>query len=218
MTVSANLRNSPQNFQSCADNCRHPDSLNSLGCCTSCGRISRASSTSPPRCRCPGRPWCSSEASGTQKGTNGVSTSGVTANVMFFDRYFFGYQSVKSDDLVYLFAQSVKHLYFCSDPISVDLISPQPRHSFWHDDPRSPIMQGKYRRRIKTHNNNKETQHKHNSKQISHKASTIIIIMIMIMILLLLLLLLLLLVIMIIMTTIIMMLISIDIISKSTHT
>ena len=66
-----------------------------------------------------------------RKGTNGVSTNGVTANFMFFDRgtfwvlpltYFYLPKSARA----YLFPQSVKIHYFCSGPISVDPICPQP--------------------------------------------------------------------------------------------
>ena len=64
-------------------------------------------------------------------GTDGVSANGFTANVMSFDRgtfwvlpltYFYIPQSARE----YLFPQSVKIHYFCSGPISVDPIRPQP--------------------------------------------------------------------------------------------
>ena len=67
-----------------------------------------------------------------RKGTNGVSTNGVTANFMFFDRgtfwvllliYFHLPQSARA----YLFPQSVKINYFSSGPISVGPICPQPK-------------------------------------------------------------------------------------------
>ena len=67
----------------------------------------------------------------SEKGTNGVSTNGVTANFMVFDRvaswvlpltYFDIPKSVRA----YLLPQSVRTRYFCSGPISVDPICPQP--------------------------------------------------------------------------------------------
>ena len=67
----------------------------------------------------------------SRKGTNGFSTYGVTANFMFFDRgtlwvlplaYFYFPKSA----MAYLLPQSVKIPYFCSGPISVDPIRPQP--------------------------------------------------------------------------------------------
>ena len=70
---------------------------------------------------------------GTWRGTNGISTNGVTAFCLFFDRgtfwvlpltYFYLPQSARAC----LFPQSVKFHYFCSGPISVDPICPQPRH------------------------------------------------------------------------------------------
>ena len=54
-------------------------------------------------------------ARGTRKGTNGASSNEVTANCVFLDRG-------------NLFPQSVKNHYFCSGPISVDPICPQPRY------------------------------------------------------------------------------------------
>ena len=63
---------------------------------------------------------------------NGVSTNGATVNFMFFDRgtfrvlpltYFYLPKSARA----YLFPQSVKIHDFCSGPISVDTIYPQPR-------------------------------------------------------------------------------------------
>ena len=66
------------------------------------------------------------------KGQSGVSTNGVTAIFTFFDRgtiwvlpltYFCLPQSAGA----YLSPQSVKIHYFCSGPISVDPICPQPR-------------------------------------------------------------------------------------------
>ena len=56
-----------------------------------------------------------------------VSTNGVTANVMFFDRGTFGvlpltYFYLPKSTKAYLFHQSVKMNYFCSGPIRVDPI------------------------------------------------------------------------------------------------
>ena len=65
------------------------------------------------------------------KGQMGSALMGVTANFMFFDRgtfwvlpltCFYIHKSAR----VYLFPQSVKIDYFCSGPISVDPICPQP--------------------------------------------------------------------------------------------
>ena len=67
---------------------------------------------------------------GVRKGTNGVSTNGVTANFLFFDRgtfwvlpltYFYLPKSARA----YLFSQSVEIHYFCSGPIGVDPICPE---------------------------------------------------------------------------------------------
>ena len=64
---------------------------------------------------------------GVRRGTNGVSTNGVTATLMFFERgafwvlpltYFYLPKSARA----YLFPQSVKTHYLYSDPISVDHI------------------------------------------------------------------------------------------------
>ena len=65
---------------------------------------------------------------GPRKGTNRVSTNGVTANFMFFDRvlpltYFYYPKSAGA----YLFPQSVKSHYSCGGPVSVDPICPQLR-------------------------------------------------------------------------------------------
>ena len=70
--------------------------------------------------------------SAVRKGTiNGVSTSGVTATFTFVDRgtfwvlqltYFYLPKSAR----MYLLPQSVKMHYFCSGPLSVDPICPQP--------------------------------------------------------------------------------------------
>ena len=69
---------------------------------------------------------------GPREGTNGVSANGVTANVMFFDKGTFWVLPLTSfyppkRARSYLFPQSVKIHYFCSGPIRVDPICPQPR-------------------------------------------------------------------------------------------
>ena len=51
-----------------------------------------------------------------RKGTNGVSTNGVTAIFMFFPK------SARA----YFFPNSVKIHYFCSGPISIGIMCPQP--------------------------------------------------------------------------------------------
>ena len=68
----------------------------------------------------------------SRKGTNGVSTNGVTANLMFFDRGTFWvlpltYFHLPKSARAYLFPQSVKIHYFCSRPISVDPTCPRPK-------------------------------------------------------------------------------------------
>ena len=75
-----------------------------------------------------------------RKGTNGVSTNGVTANFIFFDRGTFWVLPLTCfyfprSAMAYLFPQSVKNNYFCSDPISVDPICPQPN---WGDTNQIP--------------------------------------------------------------------------------
>ena len=66
-----------------------------------------------------------------RKGTNGVGTNGVAANFILFGRgtfwelpltYFYLPKSARP----YLFSPPVKTHYFCSGPISVDPICPQP--------------------------------------------------------------------------------------------
>ena len=65
-----------------------------------------------------------------RKGTNRVSTDGVAASFMFFVgtfwafplTYFYLHKSARA----YLFPRSFKTHNFCSDPISVDPIRPQP--------------------------------------------------------------------------------------------
>ena len=68
--------------------------------------------------------------SGVWKGTYGVSTNGVTASFMFFDSGTCGVPICQHQstylNCAYLFPHAVKHHYFCSDPTSVDPISPQP--------------------------------------------------------------------------------------------
>ena len=66
-----------------------------------------------------------------RKGTNGVSTNGVTANFMLFDRGTFWVLPLTDFYLpksarAYLFPQSVKSHYFCRSPISVDPTRMQP--------------------------------------------------------------------------------------------
>ena len=68
---------------------------------------------------------------GVRKGTNRVSTNGATAIVMVFDGGTFGVLPltncyIPKSARAYLFPQSVKMYYFCSGPISVDPICPQP--------------------------------------------------------------------------------------------
>ena len=71
---------------------------------------------------------------GVRKGTNGISTNRVTSNFMFFDRDFLGtpinllLSSQKWQGV--FFSQAVKIHYFCSGPMGVDPIRPQPRCSF----------------------------------------------------------------------------------------
>ena len=71
--------------------------------------------------------------SGARRGTTRVSTNGVSANYILFDRdfwvlplaYFYLSQSARA----YLFPQSVKNHYFGSGPVGVDPICPQPRRT-----------------------------------------------------------------------------------------
>ena len=62
---------------------------------------------------------------------NGVSAHVVTATIMCCSTDFLGNDLTRSDNrhlkFAYLFPQSVKNHYFCSDPIRVDPICPQPR-------------------------------------------------------------------------------------------
>ena len=70
---------------------------------------------------------------GVRKGTNGVSTNGVTANFKLFDRGTFWVLPlicvyIPKSARAYLFPPSVKAHVFCSgSPICVDPICPQPR-------------------------------------------------------------------------------------------
>ena len=83
----------------------------------------------------------SADATGThRKGTNGISTNGVTANFKFFDRGTFwvlplAYFYLPKSARAYLFPKSVKNHYFCSSPISVDPICRQPIHAFARELP-----------------------------------------------------------------------------------
>ena len=63
---------------------------------------------------------------GIGNGTNGVSTTGVTAIFMCFGQKDLTYLYIPKSVRAYLFPQSVKIHYFCSGPISVDPICPQP--------------------------------------------------------------------------------------------
>ena len=71
-----------------------------------------------------------------RKGTNGVSTDGISADFMFFDRGTFWvlpltYFYLPKSAWAYLFPQSVKAHYFCSGPISADPICPQASYSYY---------------------------------------------------------------------------------------
>ena len=71
---------------------------------------------------------------GPRKGTNGVSSNVVAANAISFDRCTFWVpicQTLsKAYNCAYLFTKSVKIHYFCSDPMSVDPIRPQPNPKY----------------------------------------------------------------------------------------
>ena len=79
----------------------------------------------------PGKPARRILVCDIRKGTNGVSTYGVTANVVFFDWGFLGtpvnllLSSQKSQGLP--FSPICPIHIFCSSPISVDTVRPQPR-------------------------------------------------------------------------------------------
>ena len=71
------------------------------------------------------------------KGQMGSARMGSLQISYFLTEGLFGYQSVKicqhlsnSINSAYLFPQTVKKHYFCSDPICVDPICPQPRINF----------------------------------------------------------------------------------------
>ena len=77
------------------------------------------------------RRYVRQQARPVRRGTNGVSTNGVTAIFRFFDRGTFWvlpltYMYLPKSARACLFSQSVKVHYFCSGPISVDPICPQP--------------------------------------------------------------------------------------------
>ena len=80
------------------------------------------------RYRCPPRwarsPEGSSRPAGCRRGTHGLSTNGVTANLVFLTEGLFGYSFQKCQGVP--FSQSVEIHYFCSGPVSVDPICPQP--------------------------------------------------------------------------------------------
>ena len=66
-----------------------------------------------------------------RKGTDGVSTNGVTANLVFFDRGTFRglpltYLYIPRRARAYLFPKSDKIVYLCSGPIGFDPMRPQP--------------------------------------------------------------------------------------------
>ena len=88
----------------------------------------------PPSRDDPGR---STEVSGALigKGQMGSASHGVTADFMSFDGGAFGvlpltYCYLPKSARAPLFPQAVKINYFCSGPISVDPISPQPTDAF----------------------------------------------------------------------------------------
>ena len=80
-------------------------------------------STLQAHCTC--KPRCAECASSNRKGTNGVSTDGVTATFIFFDRGTFWVLPL-TYSYIPKSSQSVKTHYFCSGPISVDPTCPQP--------------------------------------------------------------------------------------------
>ena len=95
--------------------------------CTICYR------TSPPSTPATTSTTSRTTWSGFRKGTNGVGTNGVTAFLLgFWHRDFFlvlplTYFYLPKSARAYPFPQSVKTRCFCSGPISVDPICPQPR-------------------------------------------------------------------------------------------
>ena len=75
----------------------------------------------PPRCN--PRPSLQRSPCTSRKGTNGVSTNGVTANLMLFDRGTFWvlpltYVNLPKCAKTYLFPQSAKTPYFSSGPMN----------------------------------------------------------------------------------------------------
>ena len=73
-----------------------------------------------------------STSSTSNSNSNKVSTNGVTADFMFFDRGTFWvlpltYFYIPKSARAYLFPKSVKIHYLCSGPLSVDPTCPQPR-------------------------------------------------------------------------------------------
>ena len=70
----------------------------------------------------------------TRKGTNGVSANGVSEFCVFDGGTFWvlplTYFYLPKRARAYLFPESVKIGYFCSGPISVDPICPQPKDFF----------------------------------------------------------------------------------------
>ena len=115
----------------CYHHCFHPKAV----------PISQECLARGDRCESQGHAWPAGmrkpHQDSTRRGTNGVSTNGVTADFMFFDRgtfwvlpltYFYLPKSARA----YLFPQPVKIQYFCSGPISVDPICLQSIHLLSH--------------------------------------------------------------------------------------
>ena len=89
-------------------------------------------------------PITGGEVSRLRKGTDGVSANGVTANFMVLDRGTFWALPltcfyVPRSARAYLFPQSVERIYFCSGPISVDPICPQPKAGRLAPQPRKHL-------------------------------------------------------------------------------
>ena len=71
-----------------------------------------------------------------RKGTNGVSTNGVTANFIFFDRGTFWvlpliYFDILKSARAYLFPQSVKIHYFAAAPLVSTPLCQQPKQTYF---------------------------------------------------------------------------------------
>ena len=81
-----------------------------------CGGDSSAPAVRRPGC------WAFGE------GQMGSALMGSLHLFLCFSRDLLGTNLSKYVNIAYLFTQSVKNSYFCSDPISVDPICPQPRH------------------------------------------------------------------------------------------